>query len=91
MISAVIVGLTLLFATGFGIAYGLNPALRRQVEAPKYVFLRQLAQYDKSLKQHLPGDPAGTVTDAETKQQGERARRKDKARTQGDSRKVIER
>ena len=75
MISTVIVGLTLLFATGFGIAYSLNPALRRQVEAPKYVFLHQLAQYDESLKQQIPGATAGTGTDSELEQQDASTRR----------------
>ena len=34
MISAVIAGLTLLSAAAFSLAYALNPALRRKVEAP---------------------------------------------------------
>ena len=76
MISTVIVGLTVIFATGFGIAYVLNPALRRQVEAPKYVFLHQLAQYDESLKRQIPGATAGTGPDTDTQleQQGNNTR-----------------
>lgn len=51
MISTVIVVFTMVLALAFSLAYALNPELRRKVEAPKYVFLSQLAQYDQALRQ----------------------------------------
>jgi hypothetical protein len=50
MISTVIVTLTLLMAVVFSLAYALNPKLQQRVEAPKYIFLRQLSQYDRTIQ-----------------------------------------
>jgi hypothetical protein len=50
MISIVIVTLTLLMAVVFSLAYALNPKLRQRVEAPKYIFLRQLSKYDRTMQ-----------------------------------------
>jgi hypothetical protein len=50
MISIVIVTLTLLMAVVFSLAYALNPELRQRVEAPKYIFLRQLSKYDRTMQ-----------------------------------------
>ncbi len=54
MISIVIVSATLLMATLFTAAYLLKPELRARVEAPKYVFLHQLAEYDQAMKRDYP-------------------------------------
>jgi hypothetical protein len=54
MISTVIVVSSLLMATLFTAAYLLSPAMRARVEAPKFVFLRQLAEYDQSIKHDSP-------------------------------------
>lgn len=48
MISTMIVLLSLLMAAIFTLVYWLNPAMRRRIEAPKYVFLQQLSKYDQS-------------------------------------------
>ncbi len=61
MISTAIVSLTLLMAALFSLVYALNPAFRRKVEAPKHVFLRQLAQYDEAVQQ-LPGEASEHAT-----------------------------
>ena len=50
MISTVIVALTLLMAVVFSLAYALNPELRRRVEAPKYIFLKQLSKHDRTMQ-----------------------------------------
>lgn len=50
MISIVIVTLTLLMAVVFSLAYALNPELRQRVEAPKYIFLKQLLKYDQTMQ-----------------------------------------
>ncbi len=50
MISIVIVTLTLLMAVAFSLAYALNPKLRQRVEAPKYIFLKQLSKYDQTMQ-----------------------------------------
>ena len=52
MISSLIVLSTVLLAGIFSLAYALSPTLRQQVEAPKHVFLQQLAQYDQSLQEN---------------------------------------
>lgn len=57
MISTVIVALTIIMAAVFSLAYALNPELRRKVEAPKYVFLSQLSQYDLALQQRRDDAP----------------------------------
>ncbi|MDA0927981.1 MAG: hypothetical protein O2861_07865 [Proteobacteria bacterium] len=58
MISTVIVVSSLLMATLFTAAYLLSPAMRAKVEAPKFVFLKQLAEYDQSMKNdpHAPSE-----------------------------------
>lgn len=57
MISTVIVAISLLLGAVFTLAYWLNPALRRRVEAPKYVFLEQLSKYDQSLDRGVEQRP----------------------------------
>tara|TARA_B100002003_G_scaffold58809_1_gene54287 strand:+ start:1118 stop:1264 length:147 start_codon:yes stop_codon:yes gene_type:complete len=37
-------------AVVFSLAYALNPELRQRVEAPKYIFLRQLSKYDRTMQ-----------------------------------------
>jgi hypothetical protein len=37
-------------AAVFSLAYALNPELRQRVEAPKYIFLRQLSKYDRTMQ-----------------------------------------
>lgn len=58
MISTVIVVSSLFMAALFTGAYLLNPAMRARVEAPKFVFLQQLAEYDQSMKNdpHAPSE-----------------------------------
>ena len=48
MISDVIVGLTVVFALGWLLAYLLVPSLRRKIEQPKYAFQEQLTHFDAS-------------------------------------------
>ena len=54
MISTVIVSASLLMAILFTIAYLFNPTLRARVEAPKFVFLQQLEEYDQALRKDYP-------------------------------------
>ncbi len=58
MISTVIVASSLVMAVLFTAVYLLNPTMRARIEAPKFVFLRQLAEYDQSLRNdcHGPSD-----------------------------------
>ncbi len=51
MISTVIVATTVVMAAVFTVAYLASPELRRQVEAPKTIFLQQLRQYDRSIQE----------------------------------------
>jgi len=48
MISDLIVGLTVLFALAWVLAYFLVPSLRRKIEQPKYAFQEQLKHFDAS-------------------------------------------
>ncbi len=61
MISDVIVGLTVLFATGWLLAAWLRPAPRRRIEQPKYVFAQQIQQFDEnqqtSISRETPHEP----------------------------------
>jgi len=59
MISTVIVSATLLMAILFTAAYLLKPELRARVEAPKFVFLQQLEEYDQAMKQDYPAPSDG--------------------------------
>jgi hypothetical protein len=47
MITNLIVGLSVAFAVALLLANWLVPALRRQIEQPKYTFQEQLQQFDK--------------------------------------------
>lgn len=47
MITNVIVGLSVAFAAALLLANWLVPALRRQIEQPKYTFQEQLQHFDK--------------------------------------------
>ena len=47
MITAIIVGSTVLLATIFTLAWLTNPALRRQIEQPKHCFQDQVHQYNR--------------------------------------------
>ncbi len=57
MIAAVIVVLSVLLASIFAVAYLVKPALRKQVEAPKYHFQAQIQQYnEQSQPESEPSD-----------------------------------
>ncbi|MBT8146497.1 MAG: hypothetical protein KJN90_06550 [Gammaproteobacteria bacterium] len=47
MISTLVVALTALMASGFLLAYLLNPAWRQRIEQPKHYFQEQLQRYDR--------------------------------------------
>ena len=47
MITAIIVGSSVLLAAVFTIAWAMNPALRRQIEHPKHCFQEQLQQHNQ--------------------------------------------
>ncbi len=46
MIAGIIVLVSILFAGIFTLAYLAKPALRKQVEAPKFLFQEQIRQYN---------------------------------------------
>ena len=50
MIAAIIVIVSIIFAGAFTIAYLVRPALRRQIEAPKFIFQEQIRQYNAQPK-----------------------------------------
>jgi uncharacterized membrane protein YciS (DUF1049 family) len=47
--SSLVVWLSLLFGLGFTLAYVLIPRLKKEIEAPKYIFQKQLQRYDTQL------------------------------------------
>ena len=61
MIAAIIVIASIVFAGAFTIAYLVRPTLRKQVEAPKFIFQEQIRQYNAQ------GTPANSesVSDAD--------------------------
>lgn len=58
MISTLIVFASIGLALIFSLAYWLSPKLRGSIEEPKYLFMEQLSQHDRSdeKKVSLPGD-----------------------------------
>lgn len=50
MITAIIVGASLVLAAAFTLAWLLKPEFRAQVEAPKHLFQRQVRQYDRDIE-----------------------------------------
>ena len=47
MISILIVGLSVVFAAAFWLAYLLKPGLRQQIENPKHCFQNQVQHFDQ--------------------------------------------
>jgi len=58
VITAVIVGASLIAGAGFTAAWLLRPGLRAWVEAPKHAFLERARQYDR---RGATGHGAGTT------------------------------
>jgi uncharacterized membrane protein YciS (DUF1049 family) len=50
--SSIVVWLSVVFGVGFTLAYVLIPRLKREVEAPKYIFQKQLQRYDSQAGEH---------------------------------------
>ena len=50
MITTIIVAASLALAVAFALAWLLKPGLREQIETPKYLFQRQVRQYDRGLE-----------------------------------------
>lgn len=57
MIAAVIVISSLLLAAAFTLAYLALPAMREQIERPKFVFQEQVQRYNRRCKDNsMPSD-----------------------------------
>ena len=56
MISAIVIGLSVVLAIAFIAAWLLNPTLRARIEKPKHDFQSQLRRYDKHRRDAAQGD-----------------------------------
>ena len=72
MITNLIVGLSVAFAVALLLANWLVPALRRQIEQPKYTFQEQLQQFDSQQFDKQRQDAQAKISDQATGSDKER-------------------
>lgn len=72
MITNLIVGLSLALAVALLLANWLLPALRRQIEQPKYTFQEQLQRFDTQQFEKQRQDPQAKASDQTTGSDKER-------------------